>query len=154
MRQFETSRIVSHSAEDMFNLVGDIECYPDFVPLCSKLRIIDETIDGDILVKIADMSVAFKALSETFRCKVTEDRAANEIVVEYLDGPFRSLRNVWTFTDTDPGKSKVHFFIAYEFKSRMLQMVAGSVFDRAFSKFSDAFESRADEIYGIDTPSA
>lgn len=148
MRKFETSRTVAHSAEKMFDLVADIECYPEFVPLCAGLRVISETEEEGCRIRIADMSVAYKALSETFRCKVTENRAANEITVQYLTGPFKSLNNVWRFEDRDNDRSDVRFYIAYEFKNKMFQLVAGAVFDRAFSKFAEAFEQRADEVYG------
>lgn len=147
MRKFETVRTVAHSAEKMFDLVADVERYPEFVPLCAGLRVIEETIEGDRRIRIADMSVAYKALSETFRCKVTENRAANQITVQYLTGPFKSLNNVWTFEGRDDNSSDVRFYIAYEFRSRVFQMIAGAVFDRAFSKFAEAFEQRADQVY-------
>ncbi len=148
MRKFETIRTVAHSAEKMFDLVADIECYPEFVPLCAGLRVTNETEDGDCRIRIADMSVAYKALSETFRCKVTENRVENQIVVQYLTGPFKSLNNVWTFESRGANSSDVRFYIAYEFQSRMFQMIAGAVFDRAFSRFAEAFEQRADRVYG------
>ncbi len=147
MRKFETVRTVAHSAEKMFDLVANVECYPEFVPLCSGLRVIEETRDGDSRVRIADMSVAYKALSETFRCKVTENRTANQITVQYLTGPFKSLNNVWTFEARDDNSSDVRFYIAYEFKSRVFQLIAGVVFERAFLKFAEAFEQRADQVY-------
>ena len=147
MRKFETVRTVAHSADKMFDLVADIERYPEFVPLCAGIRVDDENRKDDIRIRIADMSVAYKALSETFRCKVTEDCTANEITVQYLTGPFKSLNNVWRFEGRGENSSDVRFYIAYEFKSRIFQMVAGAVFDRAFSKFAEAFEQRADEVY-------
>ncbi len=148
MRKFETIRTVAHSAEKMFDLVADIERYPEFVPLCAGLRVVEDMEDGENRVRIADMSVAYKALSDSFRCKVTENRAASEITVQYLTGPFKSLNNVWTFEGRGDTSSDVRFYIAYEFRSRVFQMIAGAVFDRAFSKFAEAFEQRADQVYG------
>jgi coenzyme Q-binding protein COQ10 len=147
MRKFETVRTVAHSAEKMFDLVADVERYPEFVPLCASLRVIEETREGDSRIRIADMSVAYKALSETFRCKVTENPGENQIIVRYLTGPFKSLNNVWTFEGRGDNSSDVRFYIAYEFRSRMFQLIAGAVFDRAFSKFAEAFEERADQVY-------
>ena len=103
--------------------------------------------DGGRETLIADMTVGYKAIRETFTSKVTLDRAALKIAVAYLDGPFRTLDNLWSFKPEGEG-CLVEFFITYEFKSRMLGMLMGAMFDRAFRKFSEAFERRADAIYG------
>jgi coenzyme Q-binding protein COQ10 len=79
---------------------------------------------------------------------VTLDRAALKIDVEYLDGPFSHLKNQWTFLPDDNGGCQVGFFIDYQFRSRTLALVMGAVFDTAFRRFADAFERRADQIYG------
>jgi coenzyme Q-binding protein COQ10 len=98
---------------------------------------------------IADMEVGYKAIRERFSSRVALDLPRLKIVVEYVDGPFSRLENVWNFRDAvEGGGSTVEFFIAYEFRSRLLAAVMGSVFDAAFRKFSAAFEARADEIYG------
>jgi coenzyme Q-binding protein COQ10 len=78
---------------------------------------------------------------------VTLDRARLRIFVEYIDGPFSHLENRWTFADTEGG-SDVGFAINYEFRSRTLGLLMGAMFDSAFRKFAEAFERRADEIYG------
>lgn len=149
MPSFDTTRRVRHSAEEMFDLVADVQHYPRFVPLCESLtvRARRPTDDGrEILV--ADMTVAYAMFRETFTSKVTLDRANLRILVEYLDGPFRHLENVWTFRPVDEKSSDVGFFITYEFKSRTLGALMGAMFDKAFRKFSDAFEARADAVYG------
>jgi coenzyme Q-binding protein COQ10 len=68
--------------------------------------------------------------------------------VQYLSGPFSRMENRWTFTPAGETASDVEFFIDYEFKSRMLAMLMGAMFDTAFRRFAQAFEKRADEIYG------
>ena len=152
MPSYNTTRRVSHSAEHMFDLVADVERYPEFLPLCQNLvvkrrRMLDE---GRELV-IADMRVGYKAIRETFTSRITLDRPALAIMVEYVEGPFRSLQNRWTFAPYEgPAAgdgSTVSFFIDYEFKSRMLGMVMGSMFDSAFRRFAEAFEQRADQVY-------
>jgi coenzyme Q-binding protein COQ10 len=132
----------------MFALVADVERYPEFVPLCEDLRITarEATDDGEILT--ADMTVAYKMFQETFTSKVTLKPSAPEVLVEYLSGPFRHLENRWTFKELSGGQSEICFFIAYEFRSRALQLIAGAVFDRAFRRFAQAFEQRADAVYG------
>jgi coenzyme Q-binding protein COQ10 len=95
-------------------------------------------------IVIAEMEIGYKAIRERFTSRVTLDRAALKIIVEYIDGPFSHMRNVWTFTDDGPGASNVEFFIDYQFKSRILGALMGSMFDTAFRRFTAAFEARAD----------
>jgi coenzyme Q-binding protein COQ10 len=149
MPRFSSKRLVHHSAAQMFDLVADVERYPEFVPLCRSLKIRQRTLkpDGTEIV-IADMIVSFKLVREAFTSRVTLDRPNLKIMVEYLKGPFSNLENRWTFeprTDTD---CDVGFFLAYEFKSRMLAMLMGTMFDTAFQRFASAFEKRADAVYG------
>jgi coenzyme Q-binding protein COQ10 len=150
MPQFTTTRRVRHSAANMFDLVADIERYPEFVPLCSSLKVrrrIEEPEGVEILV--ADMTVAYKVVHESFVSRVTLDRPSLQILVEYLDGPFSHLENRWTFHPKGERVCEIEFFISYEFKSRMLGMLMGSMFDLAFRRFAAAFEQRANKIYGV-----
>jgi coenzyme Q-binding protein COQ10 len=149
MPQFSTKRRVRHSAADMFDLVADVEKYPEFVPLCDSLRVKSRTQKGeDICVLVADMTVAYKVVRQTFTSRVTLDRPKLVILVEYLDGPFRRMQNRWTFVAAGENACEVEFFIDYEFRSRTLAMLMGAMFDTAFRKFAGAFEKRADAIYG------
>jgi coenzyme Q-binding protein COQ10 len=148
MPQFATSRRVAHSAADMFNLVADVERYPEFVPLCESLRLRGRSMHGDHEVLTATMTIAYKVVRESFTSRIVLDRKASEIHVSYIDGPFKRLENVWSFRPLGEKSCEVGFRIAYEFRSRVLQTLMGAAFDRAFRKFADAFEARADEIYG------
>ena len=153
MPSFRTTRRVAHPAAKMFDLVADVEKYPGFLPLCQALTVRRRsTLPDGREVLVADMRVGFKAIRENFTTRVTLDRASNVIVAEYIDGPFRSLENRWTFSDRPPGDGPagctVEFFITYEFKSRMLGLLMGSMFEGAFSRFAEAFEERADKVYG------
>lgn len=149
MPSFNTTHRVRHSAAEMFELVADIESYPRFVPLCRALRVRRRTESEGILTLIADMEVGYKAIRETFTSRVTCERLAGKILVEYIDGPFKHLENRWIFHDRDEGKScLVEFRISYEFKSRALGLLMGGMFDTAFRKFTEAFENRADVVYG------
>jgi coenzyme Q-binding protein COQ10 len=149
MPQFSTKRRVQHSASDMFDLVADVERYPQFVPLCSALSVRKRTKEtGGKEIIVADMTVAYKLVSETFTSRVTLDREKLEILVEYIEGPFRKMNNRWNFRPAGERACDVEFFIAYEFRSRTLGMLMGTVFDAAFRRFASAFERRADEVYG------
>jgi coenzyme Q-binding protein COQ10 len=148
MPSFHSTRRVKHSPDKMFDLVADVENYPRFVPLCESLSVrLRRPLDDGREVMVADMTVAYTLYRETFTSKVTLDRAKAEILVEYLDGPFKHLENRWTFEPDGEG-CKVGFWIAYEFKSRAMGALMGAMFDKAFRKFSEAFEKRADAVYG------
>ncbi len=147
MPEFRTTRRVAHSAERMFDLVADVERYPEFVPFCEMLQVRGRRRDGEREVLVADMSIGYKLVRETFTSKVTLDRPALEIRADYLDGPFRALENSWTFKLLPDG-SEISFCIQYEFRSRALAVLMGAMFDRVFRTFADAFEKRADQIYG------
>ena len=148
MPHFTTTKQTKHSATDMFDLVADVEAYPRFVPLCESLVVRSRRQDGDREILIATMTVSYKLLRESFTSRVILDRKALTIQVDYLDGPFRRMENIWRFEPHGRGNSVVHFNIDYEFRSRSLSLLMGSVFDRAFRKFASAFESRADTVYG------
>ena len=148
MPQFSTKRRVRHAATEMFDLVADVERYPEFVPLCKSLKVRERRGGPEgVEVLIADMTAAYKVISETFTSRVTLDRPNLRILVEYLDGPFSRLENRWTFRPAGEGICDVEFFISYEFKSRMLALLMGSMFDLAFRRFAEAFERRADIVY-------
>jgi coenzyme Q-binding protein COQ10 len=149
MPSFHTTRLVPHSAAEMFALVADVESYPRFVPLCRALRVRRrEEKDGKVTL-VADMTVGYKAIWETFTSRVTCDRAKLKILVEYVEGPFKHLENLWIFHDRNEGRAcTVEFYIRYEFKSHFLSTLMGGMFDAAFRKFTAAFENRADVIYG------
>jgi len=132
----------------MFDLVADVERYPEFVPLCRSLKVKERIPQPEgVEILIADMTVAYKFVRETFTSRVTLDRPNLQILVEYLEGPFSNLENRWTFHSTGEQSCEVDFFISYEFKSRTLALLMGSMFDMAFRRFAAAFERRADLVY-------
>lgn len=117
--------------------------------MCEALTVRSRRENCDKTLLVADMTVGYKAIRETFTSQVLLDPQHCKIDVKYIDGPFRYLQNTWDFVDTAEG-SEVRFFIDYEFKSRILAAVMGAMFDRTFQKFSSAFEARADKVYGRD----
>lgn len=149
MPVFKTDRRVRHRPDQMFDLVADVEKYPLFVPLCERLKVRRRVNAGDdgIDILVADMTVAYKIIRETFTSRVTLDRPRLHIIAEYIDGPFSRLENHWRFAPDGEG-TIVSFSIDYEFKSRALALVMGAVFDAAFRRFAEAFEKRADEVFG------
>lgn len=147
MPKYETVRRVAHTPDEMFALVADVERYPEFLPLCEALTVRSRRDRDGVSLLVADMTVGYKALRETFVTQVLLKPEERRIDVKYLEGPFRYLDNRWTFLPA-PGGCDVGFFIDYEFRSKVLGALMGTMFDRAFRMFAEAFEKRADLIYG------
>jgi coenzyme Q-binding protein COQ10 len=131
----------------MFDLVADIQSYPEFIPYCRALRILTSTVVEGEGEMTAEMIVAYRAFRETFRSRVMLNRQDFRIEAHYLEGPFRKLHNFWRFSDVDEG-AEIDFTIDFEFKSLILQGLSGAVFERVFARMSDAFVARAHEVYG------
>ncbi len=148
MPSFRTQRIVKHSPKAMFELVSDVERYPEFLPLCERLVVHSRALKSGTLEEVvASMTVGYGPINESFTTCVRLDREARNILVNYVDGPFRHLENTWGFHGHPEG-CRVDFAIVYEFRSIAFGMMMGALFDRAFRKFAEAFEARADAIYG------
>ena len=136
-------KIVPYTTDQMFNLVADIERYPEFLPWCVACRI--RKTEGCIIW--GELMAGFKVFRETFTSKVTLN-APDRIDVEYIDGPFRYLNNHWKFNAAKCGsKTEIDFYIDFEFRSRILKAVASPVFNEAVQRMVGAFERRAYEIY-------
>ena len=133
----------------MFDLVADVASYGQFLPWVSAVRVRSDSETE----MVADLMVGFKALREKFTSKVTKQRPES-IHVDYLDGPLKYLRNDWTFAPDGKGGTLVDFSIEFEFKSRLFEMVAGQVFDRALRMMIGAFEERAAKLYGVPSSEA
>ena len=148
MHVYETKHVIAHSADDMFRLVADVESYPKFLPLCEELKLKRRERRDGKEVLIATMAVGYKLIRESFTTEVILDAEARTIVVHYLDGPFAFLENRWIFRPITPEACEIDFYIAYSFRSRLLERLMGGLFDKAVRKYTDAFEARADVIYG------
>jgi len=131
----------------MYDLVGDVASYPDFLPWTSAARIKSRTPEGETEIVIADLVISFKVFRERFSSKVTMVPQEKRIETEYLDGPFKFLRSTWRFRDVEGG-CEVNFFVEFEFKSRLLQGAAGMFFNEAMQRVVRAFEARAKELHG------
>jgi coenzyme Q-binding protein COQ10 len=153
MHVYEIKHPVAHSADDMFRLVADVESYPKFLPLCEALKLKRRERRDGKEVLIATMLIGYKLLRESFTTEVILDAEARTIVVHYLDGPFSFLENRWSFRPLTPESCEVDFYIAYSFRSRLLERLMGGLFDKAVRHYTTAFEDRADAIYGVDTTS-
>jgi coenzyme Q-binding protein COQ10 len=141
-------RVLPFTDEQLFDMVADVRRYPEFLPWCVGARIISRT-DQEL---VADLTIGFKMFRETFRSQVLLNRPQH-VHVRYLTGPFRYLNNHWRFRAV-PGGTEVDFFVDFEFKSRLLQAVIGTVFNEAVRLMVRAFERRAAILYRRRPPPA
>ncbi|CAN5757996.1 type II toxin-antitoxin system RatA family toxin [soil metagenome] len=143
-------RIVPYGADEMYELIADVQRYPEFLPWVAACRVRSRTPlpDGDGEVIEADLVVSFKVFRENFSSRVTLRPRERRIDVEYLDGPFRYLNNHWTFAPRGPDACEIDFFVDFEFRSAMLQRLIGVVFNEAMQRIVRAFERRAAALYG------
>jgi coenzyme Q-binding protein COQ10 len=142
-----TTRLHTHSLpytpEQLYDLVADIEKYPEFLPWCGAVRILSQS-ETELL---ADLSVGYKFFRETFRSRV-HLTPKTRIDVEYINGPFHYLNNHWVFKKRADSGTDIDFFIDFEFKSKLFQSATQMVFEAAFDRMLDAFEARAKKVYG------
>jgi coenzyme Q-binding protein COQ10 len=139
----QETRRLPYTAEQMFDLVADVARYPEFLPWVTAVRIRSDSETE----MVADLGVGFMALRERFTSRVSKERPSR-VHVDYVDGPLKFLRNEWRFRDDGPNACLVDFSVAFEFRNRLFERLAGQVFDRALRRMIGAFETRAAKLYG------
>ena len=149
MPKIAETRHLPWSAEQMFDLVAAVKRYPEFLPWVVATRIRSDSADE----MVADMMVGFNVINEKFTSRVRKHRA-EQIAVEYVDGPLKNLRNVWRFTPDGPGACVIDFSVDFRFRNPIFEKLAGQYLDRAFRKMVAAFEARAQKLYGSSSSSA
>lgn len=141
-----------YSAQQMYDLVADVERYPEFLPWNAAARIRARRPEGDSEVVEAELVISFKVFRERFGSRVVLWPASHRIDTEYLDGPFSHMKSYWKFADRVEGGCEVEFFVDFDFRNAILRRVIGAVFDQAMHRIVRAFEARAEALYG--TPRA
>ena len=142
MPKHSETRHLPYTPEQMYDMVADVKSYPQFLPWVSAMRVRSDSATETL----ADMIVGFKGLRETFTSRVKKSYP-DTIMVDYIDGPLKYLRNEWRFR-REEGGCAVDFSVDFAFKNRMFEMLAGQVFGQALRKMIGAFETRAAELYG------
>ena len=141
------TRVLPYTAQQMYDLVGDVGNYPKFLPWTAAARVRTKTDKGDHVEMLADLVISFKVFREKFGSRVLLWDEKRQIDTEYLDGPFKHLESRWLFKDVDGG-CEVDFSVDFEFRNRLLQGAAGMFFNEAMQRVVRAFEGRARELYG------
>ncbi len=134
-----------YTQKQLFDMVADIERYPEFLPWCTAARI--RKREGNIVV--ADLMIGFKMVRERFTSKV-EINPPSAIHVRYAEGPFKYMNNHWVFDPMPDGGTLIDFYVDFEFHSKVLQKIMGALFNEAVKLMVSAFEKRAVQLYGPD----
>jgi coenzyme Q-binding protein COQ10 len=146
-------RVLPYSPKELYDLVADIERYPEFLPWCIAARVRrqeDNVIHADIVI-------GYKVLREKFTSRDTLTppgvdesgrETAGRIDVAYLEGPFRYLNNHWIFEPTPDGGCRIDFYIDFEFHTRIFQKLMAALFNEAVRLMVSSFANRARDLYG------
>ena len=143
MQSVQRSVLVNFSAEQMYDLVDDVERYCEFLPWCGGSKVLETREDG----KTARIDINYHGVKAHFTTD-NENRPPESIAVALKDGPFHHLNGQWTFRALAPDACKVEFTLSYEFKTHVLETIVGPVFNKIAVSFIDAFVRRAEAKYG------
>ncbi len=147
-RHSETKHL-PYTREQLFEMVADVARYDEFLPWVVAVRIRSSSEQETV----ADLVVGFNAFKERFTSRVRKERPVH-ICVDYVEGPLKFLHNEWRFDRAEDGGTNLFFSVDFAFKSRLFETLAGSMFDRALRRMTNAFEQRAAALYGINSSSA
>ncbi|EKE82754.1 type II toxin-antitoxin system RatA family toxin [Idiomarina xiamenensis] len=142
MARIERTALVAYSAEQMFDLVNDIDAYPEFVPGCVGARVLQQTDDE----KVAELQISKAGIRKSFTTRNHLLRP-QRIDMSLVDGPFKRLSGGWRFEALDEHACKIIFELDFEFSSRLLGMAFGKIFNEITGRMVDAFVKRADQVY-------
>jgi coenzyme Q-binding protein COQ10 len=144
MMKHAEQRLLGYRPEQLFDLVADVERYPEFLPWCIGARIRERSES----LLVADLVIGFKLIRERFTSRVAMDRPHLGIETAYADGPFKHLSNCWRFEPMPDGGCRIDFYVEFEFRSAVLQKLIGLLFHEAVKRMVGAFETRARALYG------
>lgn len=148
MPRHTEQRFLPYTPDQLFDLVADVKRYDEFLPWVTAVRVRSSSETE----MVADLIVGFGAFRERFTSRVAKERPSR-ITVDYVEGPLKFLHNEWRFEPAEGG-TNLGFTVDFAFKNRIFEAVAGQVFDRALRKMTNAFEERANALYGSSNSSA
>jgi ribosome-associated toxin RatA of RatAB toxin-antitoxin module len=149
MKSVHKSVLIWYSAEEMFNLVTDVDKYAQFLPWCDRAKVISITPEG----MQAELGIALGGVKQTFTTQNTHviKDTSRQIGMKLLSGPFSNLEGTWNFTpigDATQRACKTELHLKYGFDNAVLAALVGPVFDKIAVSMVDAFVKRADQVYG------
>lgn len=143
MYKVNRSALLNYSARQMYDLVVDIERYPEFLNWCSDARVLERS-NSEV---VASIEISFKGLHRSFTTRNHMD-SGSSVRIELVDGPFRTLNGIWQFIELDAGSSKIELDLEFDFSSGFLARIVGPVFSQIANRQLDAFQRRAEQVYG------
>ena len=148
MPKASVKRLIECEKKDLIELVLDIEKYPEFVPFCFDAKIYENKQDGDLQKIIADLTIGKGPFKDTYKSDVAFNKKNDSIYVKNIEGPLNHLTNNWTFSDKNNGITEVTFDIDFEIKNKFLNSLMVVSFQFGLEKIADAFQKRAEELFG------
>ena len=148
MPKASVKRLIECKKKDLINLVLDIEKYPKFVPFCYDAKIYENKEVGDFKMIIADLTIGKGPFKDTYKSDVVFNKKKDTINVKNIEGPLNHLTNNWTFTDKNNGITEITFDIDFEIKNKFLNSLMAVSFQFGLEKIADAFQKRAEDLFG------
>ncbi|MCK5889298.1 MAG: type II toxin-antitoxin system RatA family toxin [Methylococcales bacterium] len=143
MTNVNKSALIKVSATRMFNLVNDIESYPEFLPWCSDSKILAQ--DGDIVE--AELTISKAGFKKTFSTR-NQFVGENQLIISLLNGPFSSLDGIWNFIPLRDDASKISLDLDFEMNGKFTSLAFGAVFNQICNTMVSSFTGRAKQLYG------
>ena len=143
MPKVTRSALVSHTPEQMFDLVNDFGRYPEFLPWCGAARVV-ESSEGVI---VGELSIQKGAIRQAFTTKNTL-KPPERIDLSLVSGPFKSLSGHWRFEPVGKDACRVSLDLEFEFAGKIVAMAIGAIFSQIAGSLVDVFCDRADRLYG------
>jgi ribosome-associated toxin RatA of RatAB toxin-antitoxin module len=141
MPSVHKSVLLAHSAEQMFDLVANVEGYPQFLPWCGGAVLHEQSMRR----QVATVGIDYRGIRQSFTTE-NELHAPHRITMKLRDGPFSSLDGMWHFHTLRHDACKIEFRLDYAFKSGLLGQALVPVFDHIARSFVEAFVKRADQL--------
>ena len=148
MPKASVKRLIECKKKDLIDLVLDIEKYPEFVPFCYDAKIYEDNDRGDLKNIIADLTIGKGPFKDTYKRDVAFNKKTDSIYVKNIEGPLNHLTNNWTFTDKNNGITEITFDSDFEIKNKFLNSLMVVSFQFGLEKIADAFQKRAEELFG------
>ena len=146
MPKASVKRLIECDKDKLFNLVLDIEKYPEFVPFCLDAHVFEKNTEGDLTLIIADLTIGKGPFKDTYKSDVKFNKKENTIKVTNIGGPLNHLENTWYFDELEKG-TEISFDINFEIENKFLNIVMAKSFQFALDKIADAFQKRAESLY-------
>jgi len=147
MPKASVKRLIECNKDQLVDLVLDIEKYPEFVPFCLDAKVYERNNEGDLILIIADLTIGKGPFKDTYKSDVKFDKKESTIKVTNIGGPLNHLENTWHFKKHVNG-TEIFFDIDFEIENKFLNIVMTKSFQFGLDKIADAFQKRAEKLFG------